>query len=444
MRSLLSFRHGVHPPDHKQATEHIPVRRMSFPDEVILHLRQHTGKPARLCVKPGDRVERGDVVAQADGFVSSPVHATTTGTIVALELWPHPDGSRSQALRIAVERHSAQVPRPRLVPEWRTLSAKELIAAIRDAGLVGLGGAAFPTHVKLSPPEDKKIDTLLINGCECEPYLTADHRAMVEHPEKVQHGIRILLHALGIERAMIGIESNKPDAVEALRATLPDDLDVTVHPLRVKYPQGAEKMLIRALIGCEVPSGGLPMDVGVLVQNIASVEMIATVFESGLPLIERTVSVTGGGVRRPANLTVPIGTKLRDVLDACGGLTEDVEEIVFGGPMMGMAQADLNVPTVKGTGGIVVLSKGESRQGETHPCIRCGHCLDACPIFLNPQNLGALALARRWDEMEAQNLMDCMLCGCCSYACPSSIPLSQLFALAKTSLRKSSIKGKAA
>jgi electron transport complex protein RnfC len=436
MLQKLTFRHGVHPPELKELTEGVGVRRMPFPDEVILPLSQHTGKPAKLLVKPGDRVERGDKIADADGFISSPVHASATGTVEEIGLFPHPLGAFSEAVRIKVEPYSAQAPRPRLVPEWDGLTPDEVRQAVRDAGVVGLGGAAFPTHVKLTPPKDKKLDRIIINGCECEPYLTTDHRTMVEYPERVHQGIRIMMQCLGVDRTMIGIEKNKPDAIEAIRATLPTDLDVSVHPLTVKYPQGAEKMLIEALVGREVPSGKLPLDAGVVVQNVASVATIAEVFETGMPLIERIVTVTGQGVVRPSNLIVPVGTKLGFLLEACGGLKEDAFEIVFGGPMMGAAQANLDTPLIKGTTGVVVLAESEVKAKESYPCIRCGHCLDACPVFLNPQLLGSLAKAERWEEMEDNHLMDCMLCGCCSYACPSNIPLSQLFQLAKAALRK--------
>jgi len=386
-----------------------------------LPLRQHAGKPARAIVSAGTRVERGDKVAEADGFVSVPVHASAAGTVTDIGPRPHPDGSFAPAIHIAVEPYSAQVARPRLVPEWEGLTTAEIVDAVREAGVVGLGGAAFPAHVKLTPPPDATIETLIINGCECEPYLTTDHRTMVDFPERVHVGIRIMMRCLGVDRAMIGIEKNKPDAIEALRATLPADLDITIVPLTVKYPQGAEKMLIKALIDREVPSGKLPLHVGVIVQNVASVATIAEVFETGLPLIERVVTVTGRGVRKPANLIVPVGTRLRDLLDACGGLTDDAREIVNGGPMMGFEQANLDAPVIKGTTGIVVLTED---------------CLDSCPVFLDPQILGVLAGAGRYEEMKHYHLMDCMLCGCCSYVCPSNIPLSQLFGVSKTALRK--------
>jgi len=436
MLHKFTFRHGVHPPELKELTEHIRIRRMPYPDEVVLPLRQHTGKPAKLIVRVGERVERGDKIADADGFISAPVHASASGVVEEIGIWPHPDGTYDTAVRIKVDPYSAQVARPRLVPEWEGLTAEQIRQAVQDAGVVGLGGAAFPTHVKLAPPKDKKIEVLILNGCECEPYLTTDHRTMVEYPERVHMGVRIMMRCLGVDRAMIGIEKNKPDAIEALSATLPQDLDVTVHPLTVKYPQGAEKMLIEALTGKEVPSGKLPLDAGTVVQNVASVATIAEVFETGLPLVERIVTITGHGIRKPSNLIVPVGTKLQDLLEMCDGMTEDAFEIVFGGPMMGAAQANLDVPMLKGTTGVVVLTAAQCKSRHSYSCIKCGHCLDSCPVFLNPQLLGSLAKAERWEEMDENHLMDCMLCGCCSYTCPSNIPLSQMFQLARAALRK--------
>jgi electron transport complex protein RnfC len=436
MARRTRFRHGVHPPELKELTAASPIRRMPFPAEVVLPLSQHTGKPAKPIVRAGDKVERGDKIGEADGFISSPIHASAAGHIEEVGLWPHPTGGYQPAIRIRVEQFSAQVPRPRIIPDWEGLDHDGLVEAVRRAGVVGLGGAAFPTHVKLQPPKDQAVDTILINGAECEPYLTTDHRTMVEYPERVQLGVRIMMRALGVSRAVIGIERNKPDAIERIRATLPDDIDVTVQPLTVKYPQGAEKMLIDAVLHREVPSGGLPMNVGVVVHNVASVATIAEVFETGLPLIERIVTVTGFGVKKPSNLIVPVGTKTRDLLDACDGLTDDAREVIFGGPMMGTAVADLDAPIMKGTTGVVVLTHRDVKPLESYPCIRCGHCLDACPVFLNPQQLGKLAMAERWEEMEQENLTDCMLCGCCSYTCPSNIPLSQLFTMGKAALRK--------
>jgi Na+-translocating ferredoxin:NAD+ oxidoreductase subunit C len=436
MARSFGFRHGVHPPDHKELTASLPIRRMPFPEEIVLPVRQALGKPARVIVKAGDRVERGDKLAVADGFVSVPVHASAAGTVSAIEYWPHPDGSTDLAIRIAVDRHSPQILRPRIVPEWRELKREQIAGAIQDAGLVGLGGAAFPTHVKLSPPAGSEVHTVIVNGAECEPYLTTDHRSMVEYPERVHFGIRVMLHALGASRAVIGVEMNKPDAIEALRATIPDDLDITVLPLEVHYPQGAEKMLIHAVLGKEVPSGKLPLSVGVVVQNAGSVATIGEVFESGLPLVERIVTVTGRGVGRPSNLIVPIGVKLRDILEFCGGMTPGARQIIFGGPMMGLSVSNLDTPLLKGTTGIVVLTEEEIRGRESYDCISCGYCLDSCPVFLNPSLLGRMARAGDYEGMESENLADCMLCGSCAYVCPSNIPLPQLFQLSKVALRR--------
>ena len=337
MAISLGFRHGVHPPEEKELTNQLPIRRMPYPDELVLPLRQHAGKPAKLCVKVGDHVERGDMVGEADGFMSVPIHASAAGTVVDIDWWPHPDGSMAEAVRIKVDRYAPHIPRPRLVPQWEGLSPEEVVRAVQNAGVVGLGGAAFPTHVKLAPPKDAHVHTLIINGAECEPYLTSDHRTMVEYAPRVLFGIRVMMRALGVTKSVVGIERNKPDAIAAMIAAVPADLDVEILPLTVKYPQGAEKMLIKAVTGVEVPSGQLPVTVGVVVQNVGSVAAIAEVFETGLPLVERIVTVSGHGLRRPANLIVPVGTKLRDLLAFCDGVTADAAEVIIGGPMMGQA-----------------------------------------------------------------------------------------------------------
>ncbi len=435
MWDKLSFSHGVHPPEHKDQSSGVPIRRMPFPEEIVLPLRQHAGKPARLLVKVGDRVERGDKVAEADGFVSVPIHSSAAGEVVGIGWWPHPDGSMAEAVRIKVEKFSPQIPRPRVIPRWEGLDAKQVVAAVQKGGVVGLGGAAFPTHVKLLPPGDVPIEVLLVNGAECEPFLTTDHRTMVEFPDRVWFGVRIMMKALGVGRAVIGIEKNKPDAIEILEKAKPEDLNAEVQGLNVKYPQGAEKMLIKAVTGREVPSGKLPMHVGAVVQNVGTIACIAEIFETGLPLIERVVTVTGPGVNKPQNLIVPVGAKFKDILAFCGGIKENVTEILSGGPMMGAAQPDLDAPATKGVTGIVVLTEKESRPRTVYPCISCGHCLDACPMFLNPSLMGKLSQTAQYQEMtERANLWDCMLCGACSYVCPSNIPLSQMFGMAKYQL----------
>ena len=436
MAISVEFRHGVHPPEEKELTNQLPIRRMPFADELVFPMRQHAGKPALLCVKVGDHVERGDTLGEADGFMSVPIHASAAGTVVDFDWWPHPDGSMAMAVRLKVDRYAPQVARPRLVPRWEGLTAAEVVLAVQRGGVVGLGGAAFPTHVKLAPPKDSAVHTLIINGAECEPYLTSDHRTMVEYAPRVLFGIRVMMRSLGVRKCVVGIERNKPDAIEAMRAAVPADLAVEILPLTVKYPQGAEKMLIKAVTGVEVPSGKLPVTVGVVVQNVGSVAAIAEVFETGLPLIERIVTVSGHGLRRPANLIVPVGTKLRDLLAFCDGVTADAAEVIIGGPMMGQAQANLDAPVIKGTTGVVVLEKNETREQRSWPCIHCGRCLEACPVFLNPSMLGDLARVGRYEEMSANHLADCMLCGSCAYVCPSNIPLAQLFQASKTALRR--------
>ncbi|MDQ8154698.1 MAG: electron transport complex subunit RsxC [Gemmatimonadota bacterium] len=434
--AFFGFAHGVHPPEEKGLTSGLPIRRMPYPDELILPLRQHAGKPAKLCVKVGDYVERGDPVGQADGYMSVPIHASAAGTVSAIDLWPHPDGSYVQSVHIKVDTYALQAARPRLVPQWEGLTVEQVIKAVQEAGVVGLGGAAFPTHVKLAPPKDYAVHTLIINGAECEPYLTSDHRTMVEFPERVHFGCRVMMHTLGVTKAVIGVEKNKPDAIEALERTKPKDLDITILPLTVKYPQGAEKMLIHAVTGVEVPSGKLPVTVGVVVQNVGSLAAIAEVFDTGLPLIERIVTVTGHGLKRPANLIVPVGTKLKDLLAYCDGVTPNAREVINGGPMMGMSVSNLEAPVLKGTTGIVVLTDEEVRADTVYPCIHCGRCLEACPVFLNPSWLGDLARVKRYQDMADEHLADCMLCGSCSYVCPSNIPLSQLFQASKVALRR--------
>jgi electron transport complex protein RnfC len=397
---------------------------------------QHLGKPSVPVVREGEEVARGQRIARFDGFMSVSMHAPASGVVRRIGLTPTIAGKMVPGIYLEPFAGSTQEVHDGTPCPVETAEPAQIIDAIQDAGVVGLGGAAFPTHVKLTPPEGKNVETLVINGCECEPYLTTDHRTMAEFPKRVHLGIRIMMRCLGVEKALVGIERNKPDAIAAMEAAAPDDLDVTILPLTVKYPQGAEKMLIKSVLDREVPSGKLPLDVGVVVQNVASVATIAEAFETGLPLVERIVTVTGRGVRKPANLIVPIGTRLRDLFAACGGLTDDAHEIVMGGPMMGVSQHDLDVPVLKGTTGVVVLRRDETKKAATYPCIRCGHCLDACPVFLNPQLLGSLARTSRHDEMEAEHLWDCMLCGCCSYVCPSHIPLSQMFAASRTALRK--------
>ncbi|HVS02560.1 MAG TPA: electron transport complex subunit RsxC [Thermoanaerobaculia bacterium] len=431
-----SFRHGVHPAEHKESTAHLPVERMPFAGRFVLPLAQHLGAPARPVVQPGDRVARGQRIAEPGGFVSTAIHSPVTGQVVAIAPRPHPQGRLAEAIEIAVDPFDLQRPPRRPPLAWRELTDDAFAAAVQEGGLVGMGGAAFPTHVKYRLPEGRRVHTLVINGCECEPYLTCDHRLMVERPEAVLRGAAIAAARLGVETTVIGVEANKPDAVTALRAALDGRGDVRVAPLAVKYPQGAEKMLVRALFHQEVPSGKLPLDLGYVVNNVATMAALADWLERGQPLIERVVTVAGPGVRRPANLLVPLGTPVRAVLDHCGGLTADACEVVLGGPMMGTPIASLDVPVLKGTSGILAFTAAEAQQPSEYTCIRCGRCVEACPQLLNPSRLGRLARAGRYEEMEGYFVADCVECGSCSFACPSGIPIVQLIRVAKAALRE--------
>jgi electron transport complex protein RnfC len=297
-----------------------------------------------------------------------------------------------------------------------------------------MGGAAFPTQVKLSPPPDKKIDTIIINGAECEPYLTADHRVMLEHSEDILFGLKAIMKAVGVEKGYVGIENNKPDAIKKMQELVKDENNIEVVALHTKYPQGGEKQLIYAITGREVPSGGLPMEVGVIVQNVGTTAMIAKAIKTGMPLIERVLTVTGSAIAEPKNLLVRIGTPFREVIQQCGGFKQTPGKVIMGGPMMGLAQASIDVPVVKGTSGILVLSKDEAKQYQERPCIKCARCVDACPVYLLPTRLSHFAQHGMWDEAEDYNALDCIECGSCSFVCPSKIPLVQRIRLAKSQI----------
>jgi electron transport complex protein RnfC len=384
----------------------------------------------------GEKVYRGQLIAEAVGFVSVPLHASATGHVSAIEKRPHPSGRPSESIVIACDPNSPQTLYDEQPIDWEHPDTKGLLTAVQGGGFVGLGGAAFPTHVKFVVPEGKRIQFFLVNGCECEPYLTTDHRIMLEYAQSIFLGIRVILRMLGAEKTVIGVETNKWDAIAALREGIPQDLPCEVIPLQTKYPQGAEKMLISAVLQREVPSGKLPIDVRVVVSNVGTVAGIGDYFAFGQPLIERVVTVTGPGIRNPSTLLMPVGTKLGDVIDYCGGLTDDIAQVLFGGPMMGSAQYNLDVPIMKGTSGVLCLVESQVLSRREYPCIRCSSCLDACPAFLNPSQLGMLARSERYEEMLGLHIMDCMECGSCSYVCPSNIPLVQRFRVAKGTLRE--------
>jgi len=434
-----TFPHGIHPAENKHLTAHKPIERLPFPPELILPLSQHAGAPSVPLVHTGQEVVRGEPIAKAGGFVSVPLHAPATGVIRKIGLTPTAKGPRTLSVILKVYPGDSQEVRYYEPRDVDAMSQKELIQAVQDTGLVGLGGAAFPTHVKLSPPKDHKVHTVLINGCECEPFLTTDHRVMIEQAENLIKGTQILMKALGAERAIIGTEENKLDAVEAVRAKLPADGSITVKVVQTKYPQGAEKMLAKALVGVEIPSGSFPSSVGLGVFNVSSTAQLGELLPMSRGVIERVVTVTGPGIRRPGNYMVPIGTPIRFILDTLG-FDGTAQHLIMGGPMMGGTVASLDVPITKGCGGLLVLTEkdmhGQISQA-AYPCISCGHCLDACPMHLNPSMLGKLAYKHRYEEMaEDYHLNDCFECGCCSYVCPAGIPLVQYFRIAKSANRE--------
>lgn len=434
-----SFSHGIHPSENKHFTENNPIQRLPFAPQLILPLSMHAGKPSVPLVHPGQEVVRGEPIARADGFVSAPLHAPATGVVKSIELMPTPKGPRTPAILLDVYAGDSQEVLYSEPRDVESMSPKDLMQAVQDMGLVGLGGAAFPTHVKLSVPEGHTVDTVLINGCECEPFLTTDHRVMLEHAEDLVAGTEILMKALSAERGIIGTEDNKMNAVEAIRAVLPPDSRVSVKAVETKYPQGAEKMLAKSLVGREIPSGQYPSSVGLAVFNVATTAQIGALLPQSQGVIERVVTVTGPGVRKPGNYITAIGTPMRFILEQLG-FDGHAGQIILGGPMMGSSISSLDIPVTKGCGGLLVLSEeplSEADLSHRYPCISCGACVEACPMHLNPCELGRNAAKGRYEVMsEKFYLKDCFECGCCSYVCPAGIPLVQHFRSAKSALRE--------
>jgi electron transport complex protein RnfC len=420
---------GVHVPEHKEQTAHLPIRRLPFPPLLIVPLSQHAGKPAKAIVREGQEVVRGEPIAEADGFMSVPMHAPATGRVERIAPAPSARGELTPAIYIKPYPAASQEVLYGADQDISQMTAEQVIAAVQATGVVGLGGAAFPTHVKLKPPQGRKVDTVVVNGCECEPYLTTDHRVMVEYPRQVLHGTRVVMRALGAKRGVVGVEDNKPDAVAALLEANGGQGDIAIEPVAAKYPQGAEKMLVKVLLGREIPSGGLPADVGLAVFNVATLAQIGELLPHRHGLIERVVTVTGPAVSKPGNYLIALGTPLRWVLQQAG-CTDQAASIVLGGPMMGPAVGSFDIPLTKGVTGVLVLPKPAQRP--VYPCIHCAACVDVCPLHLDPSHLGLLARKERYEEMEAiYHLNDCFECACCSYVCPANIPLVQYFRVAK-------------
>lgn len=434
-RLRRGFAHGVHPNEHKSLTADLPTQRMPFVGRYVLPLDQHLGVPARPVVTPGQRVRRGQCIATPGAFVSTSLHSPVTGWVRTIGHHRYPGGRFSKAIEIEADPYATQRLQGKPPPDWRTLSPDDFVAALRDSGIVGLGGAALPAHVKYSLRDGIEIKYLIANGAECEPYLTNDHRVMVERTGRLLRGIEILRTRLGATEAIIGIERNKPDAIATLNRQLWPNQPVRVVPLRVKYPQGDSKMMIKSLLGIEVPTGLHAADLGIIMNNVSTIAAIADWFDTGMPYIDGMVTVSGPGIERPSNLIVPLGTPVREVLRFCGGLSDDTREVIMGGPMMGSPIASLDAPVIKSSSGILAFTATETARPREYPCIRCGRCLEACPYFLNPSRLGRLARSCMYEEMKRIQIMECVECGSCTYACPSGIPIVQLIRIAKRALR---------
>lgn len=386
-----------------------------------------------MIVNPREQVKVGQLIAEGNGFVSANIHAPVSGMVTKVDKVIDASGYKREAILIRVKGDDWD-DRIDLSPDLRkeiTVGREEVIQKIRDAGIVGMGGATFPSHVKLSVPKGKKAEYLIINGAECEPYLTADHRLMLEKGEEIIVGSRILMKALDVETAIIGIENNKPDAIEKMRQLTEGDNHIFVQPLKVRYPQGGEKQLIKAVLKREVPSGGLPIDVGVVVHNVGTAFAVYEAVQKNKPLIERVVTVTGKNVKKPSNFLARIGTPVIDLIEAAGGLPDDTGKVVSGGPMMGKALNNLNVPVTKGTSGVLIVPEAESKRGEVKPCIRCSKCVTVCPMGLEPYLLMTVTQKEMFDRVEEEKALDCIECGSCSYTCPSDRPLLDYIRLGK-------------
>ncbi len=458
-----TFEHGIHPVYHKE-TGNLPIRRFLFAPKLIVPLSQHIGKPALCCVRVGQEVLRGEVIATADGAMSLPVHAPATGVVEAIGPMPSASGKMVESITLRVYEADGQEVRVSAPRDVDSLDKKELLAAVQNTGIAGLGGATFPAHVKLNVPQGTAIDTLVVNGAECEPFLTCDHRVMVERTQDLIRGIRLAMKVSGAPRAVIGVEDNKPDAIAAIQAALrlqhisaeqqisgaaashllpqtagyasnvsevPTSGTITVKALETKYPQGAEDTIVYALLGREIPAGQRPASVGVLMNNVMTLAYLGRLLPAGEGMVERVLTVAGPAVQRPGNYIVPIGTPLRFVLEQVGAASS-ASEVILGGPMMGMTISSLDVPVTKGTSGVLAFGKANEAP-RVRACIKCGECVNVCPKFLNPSQLGLLAAKREYAAMAEQyNLDRCFECGCCSYVCPSHIPLVQQFRIAKS------------
>ncbi len=421
---LLTFKGGIHPPYNKEYTNQIALRKAEAPKVVYIPMQQHIGAPAKPIVEIGDIVKKGQKIGEPQGFVSTYVHSSISGKVIGVEQHEVPGG---KGLCVVIENDFTEELHESIKPkgDLRLLDSKDVIKYIQEAGIVGMGGATFPTHVKLSPPPDTNIDTVILNGAECEPYLTADHRLMLERPEDVVFGLRAIMKALNVKKGFIAIEVNKPDAIEAITNASKEYSCIEVVGLKVKYPQGAEKQLIYACTGREVPSGALPSAAGVVVDNVSTSAQIAKTIKTGEPLIERITTVTGSCISQPANLITKMGTLVSEIISQCGGFKEDknIGKLIMGGPMMGMTQYTSNIVINKGSSGILCISDEEAKIDEPSNCLRCGRCTEVCPSFLQPLYISANSLKGDFKRAEEHRALDCIECGSCSFICPARRPL---------------------
>ncbi|HQD49996.1 MAG TPA: electron transport complex subunit RsxC [Defluviitaleaceae bacterium] len=428
---LLTFKRGIHPPDGKHLTENKPIEYLLPKGDLVYPMVQHIGAPCEPIVKKGDRVLVGQKIGETKAYVSSPIHSSVSGTVKNIAPMLHPNGNK--VLSVIVENDGLYEEHESIGPkgDYKDLSREQIIEIIKEAGIVGMGGAGFPTFIKLSPPPEKKIDTIIVNGAECEPYLTSDYRVMLEETDRVVTGLKIILKLFPEAKGYIAVENNKMKAVEALLEETKNVDNIEVKVLKTKYPQGSEKQLIYALTGREVPSAGLPADVGCIVQNIDTVVAIHRAIVRGRPLMRRIVTVTGGAIKDPKNFKVKIGTSYRELIEAAGGFVEEPVKIISGGPMMGIALPSLDVPVCKGTSAILCLTREEAQLPQEQNCIRCGRCISACPMGLMPLELNRYAIHKDIEQFETMHGMDCMECGSCSYICPAKRHIVQSIRTAK-------------